>query len=257
MSELYSRLTRCFAEHGIDIPLLFFEEIGSTNDEAKRYAAEVGGEAVFVAERQTGGKGRRGRNFNSEPGGLYLSYLHYPEASVEDAVMLTVYAAVCLCLTIEELVPEAKPLIKWVNDVRIGNKKIAGILAEGAFSQASDRFAYAVTGIGVNLYSREYPYELQDIATDIESECGVRVPIEELAAGLVKKLSLFNKADRRQYLEEYRDRSLVIGKRVTVLAQDSSYEALAVEITDRGELRIRLDNGEEHDLFTGEVGIKV
>ena len=257
MSELNLKLKQSFAKHGIDIPLLFFEEIGSTNDEAKRYAAQRGGEAVFIAKRQSGGKGRLGRSFNSEPGGLYLSYLHYPDAPVSDAVMLTVYAAVCLCLTIEELVPNAKPLIKWVNDVRLGNKKIAGILAEGAFSQSADRFAYAVTGIGVNLYSREYPVELQDIATDIESECGIRVPVEELAAGLLKRLSLFNRADKRQYLEEYRRRSLVIGKIVTVISQDSSYEALALAITDRGELRIRLDNGEERDLFTGEVGIKV
>lgn len=257
MSELNSRLTRCFAEHGIDIPLRFFDVTGSTNDEAKRYAAEQGGEAVFIAERQTGGKGRLGRSFSSELGGLYLSYLHYPDAPVSDAVMLTVYAAVCLCLTVEELIPDAKPMIKWVNDVRIGNKKIAGILAEGAFSESSDRFAYAVTGIGVNVHRREYPDELQDIATDIETECGIKLPIEELAAGLLKRLSAFEGADRSEYLEEYRRRSLVIGKRVTVMSAASVYEALAVGITDRGELRVRLDTGEERDLYTGEVGIKI
>ena len=76
MSELNLKLKQSFAKHGIDIPLLFFEEIGSTNDEAKRYAAQRGGEAVFIAERQLGGKGRLGRSFYSPTDtGLYTSLI--------------------------------------------------------------------------------------------------------------------------------------------------------------------------------------
>lgn len=257
MDELEKKLRCCFAEHGFDIPLIFFEVAGSTNDEAKKYAATHSEEAVFIAKRQTSGRGRLGRSFDSEAGGLYFSYLHYPKASADDAVMLTVYAAVCLCLAIEELIPSAKPTIKWVNDIRIGNGKLAGILAEGAFSPSSDRFAYAVTGIGVNLFSREYPEQIRGIATDIESEYGVRLPIEKLAVGLYKRLSGFNEARKDEYLEEYRRRSCVIGKRVTVISADSTYEALATGINDKGELCVRLDSGEERCLFTGEVGIKV
>ena len=151
-----------------------YSELLSTNTKAAELC-EFSHLECIVAERQTSGRGRFGRSFDSEAGGLYFSYLHYPKASADDAVMLTVYAAVCLCLAIEELIPSAKPTIKWVNDIRIGNGKLAGILAEGAFSPSSDRFAYAVTGIGVNLFSREYPEQIRGIATDIESEYGVRL----------------------------------------------------------------------------------
>ena len=245
-----------FKEEHIDIPLVLFDSAASTNDEAKAYAECHSNDAVFIAKRQTAGKGRLGRSFSSAEGGLYLSYLTHPDVAPKRATVLTVFAAVSLCRAIEELVPEASPTIKWVNDLRIGNRKLAGILTEGRIA-ADGSLGYAVIGIGVNVRRRDYPEELSLIATDIESELGVKLSIPRLAAALVRNLSQFGSTPAAEYMEEYRRRSCVIGKRVTVIGADGSYEAEAIAITDDGELRVRLDDGSTKDLFTGEVSIKI
>lgn len=245
-----------FEKEHIDIPLVLFDSTASTNDEAKAYAKDHASDAVFIAERQTAGRGRLGRSFSSDGGGLYLSYLTHPDLAPKRALMLTVFAAVSLCRAIEELVPEASPTIKWVNDLRLGGRKLAGILTEGQIAPDGS-LGYAVIGIGVNVRRRDYPEELLSIATDIESELGVKLSIPRLAAALVRNLSEFGSTPAAEYMEEYRRRSCVIGKRVTVIGADGAYEAEAIAITDEGELRIRLDDGNTKDLFTGEVSIKI
>ena len=201
------------------------------------------------------GRGRLGRSFLSEDGGLYLSYLSYPDLVPSEAIMLTVYAAVCVCETVEKLTG-ASPLIKWVNDVYLNGKKLSGILTEGAFSPDGKSFEYAVTGIGVNLLKRDFPPELSDIATDLETETGVCVDIAEFAKRLCDKLSQFSKSDRT-YIEKYRKRCFHLGSEITVITANGCYTAVAQRILDNGSLAVITPDGEEHILVTGEVSLKV
>ena len=236
--------------------VFLYDEIGSTNDEAKRYAKDGFSEnAIFVAARQTGGRGRLGRSFSSDEGGLYISYLLHPRLRAEDATMMTVYAAVALSEVLEKSTA-LKPKIKWVNDVYAGQKKLAGILTEGQ-ALANGELAYAVVGIGVNVWKREFPEELRGIATDIESECGERISIGDLALRLSERILRFEEATRDDYMDKYRDYSLVIGKRLTVISADGSYEAEAVSIDDSGALTVRTDDGRLTRLFTGEVSVRL
>lgn len=241
-----------------NIPLILYEETDSTNDAAKEFAKATRAKspAVFIAARQRAGRGRLGRSFSSEQGGLYMSYLSYPETRPEDAIRLTVYAAVCVCKTVEEMTG-ASPKIKWINDVWLGGRKISGILTEGAFSEDGSRFAYAVTGIGVNIRKREFCSELSGIATDIESECGIRLSIGQFAARLTEKLSAFESADPAVYMNEYRERCFIIGRKIKVISTEGEYTATARDVSDDGFLTVERENGEICHLFAGEVSLKI
>jgi BirA family biotin operon repressor/biotin-[acetyl-CoA-carboxylase] ligase len=254
-NSCFDDLKRAFTGYGA-ASVFLYEEIGSTNDEAKRYAKEgLKDNAFFVAAKQTSGRGRLGRSFSSDEGGLYLSYLSYPKLRSEDAIMMTVYASVALCEVIEEMTP-LKPKIKWVNDVYIGKKKLAGILTEGQ-ALADGSLGYAVVGIGVNVRKRVFPPELYDIATDIESESSLKIDIGLFAAKLSEKLLRFEEAAREEYMEKYKAYSLVIGKKVTVITHGESYDAEAISIDDSGALTVKDGEGRLIRLFTGEVSIRL
>lgn len=237
--------------------LFVYEETDSTNTRTKLFAAEdtLRSPALFIAKRQTAGRGRLGRSFLSPEGGLYLSYLSYPDLAPEEAIKLTVYAAVCVSETIEEMTGE-KPGIKWVNDIYLNGKKLAGILTEGAFASDGKSFLYSVTGIGINLSKTDFPPELEDIATDLETETGKAVDRASFAKMLTDKLARFSASDK-SYIEKYRERCFHIGSAVTVITASGSYAATADRILDDGSLAVIDEHGIERILFTGEVSLKV
>ena len=252
----FNDLEKAFSDfHGASVFL--YRSVGSTNDEAKSFAKRnpENARAVFAAVSQSAGRGRLGRSFSSDVGGLYFSYLSHPAISASDAIMMTVYAAVALCEVIEELTP-LKPGIKWVNDVFVGGKKLAGILTEGQ-ALPSGELGYAVVGIGVNVLKRDFPPELSKIATDIESECGIKISIGELAVRLAEKLLAFEESDPESFMEKYRNYSIVIGKRVTVYSAGGQYDADVISIDSKGALTVMDGSGEIKRLFTGEVSIKI
>ena len=151
-SNFISDVKSAFSGEISDTELFVFNSVGSTNDQARNFALSGSDKnAIFIAKEQSSGRGRRGRSFISREGGLYISYRLHPRLAVRDAVMLTVFSAVALCEVIEEMT-ERTPAIKWVNDVFLGGKKLAGILAEGGLSSDGELFEYAVVGIGVNLH---------------------------------------------------------------------------------------------------------
>jgi BirA family biotin operon repressor/biotin-[acetyl-CoA-carboxylase] ligase len=232
-----------------------YDTVGSTNTVAKEMASDISGDALFIAKRQSGGRGRMGRSFSSDEGGLYLSYLTHPSISADDALLLTVYASVAAAEAIEAL-SDIKVGIKWVNDIVAGGKKLAGILTEGAFAEDGEHFSYAVIGIGINVCKREFNGELADIATDIETQCGSAPDVAQLAAQIAQGLALFTHASTAEYMEKYRSRSVVTGKRVRVISSSGEYAADAIGFTDRGALVIQKEDGTRAELSTGEISIR-
>lgn len=158
-------------------PLLFFSSTGSTNDVAAALVASgVGEGAVVVADRQTAGRGRRGRSWFSPPGaGLYVSVVLVPgraKASPERATaLLTLTAGVALAQAVERLTGLA-PDIKWPNDLLVGRRKLAGILAEGVASASGPALQGVVLGYGINVRAAAYPPELDARVTSLETELG-------------------------------------------------------------------------------------
>ncbi len=234
-----------------------YDVTDSTNTRAREYAKNENATfpAIFIADGQTDGRGRRGRSFDSERGaGLYISILFKPRGAASDAVKITLRAAVALCRALSR-VSGVEAEIKWVNDILIEGRKLAGILTEGEINSRGE-FEYAVCGIGVNLASRTFPPQLSEIVTTVEDKTGKKPDREALVEALISEF--FRDADDSEIMQEYRRRSAVIGKRVEVHKLTGEvFSATAVEITDLGELIVEDEYGCRESLISAEVSLKL
>lgn len=233
-----------------------YECVGSTN--AVALEAARAGEAeglIVVAEKQTAGRGRRGRSFFSPAGsGLYMSLLLRPTIAPERAVLLTAAAATAVCGALEA-VCGVSASIKWVNDVLVDGKKVCGILVESA--AGPDGLEYAVVGIGVNLAEPEggFPEELRGIAGAVSG--GAERRGELVSEILARLMRLYAAIERGEGVEGYAERVTPPGTRVTVLAPDGAREATVLGTDINCRLLVRYDDGGEGALFSGEISIKV
>ncbi len=235
------------------VDIFYFDEIDSTNTRAKKYADDGGKTAIFIADRQSGGRGRMGRSFDSAGGlGIYISFLTFPSGNAADGIEITAKAACAVVRAVNSLVNiDAK--IKWVNDITVNGKKLAGILTEGKINP-DGTFAYAVCGIGINLYKREFPKEIKDIATTLEDESGETVDRALLTARIIEEY--FKETDKGDVLSEYISLSSTLGKTVTVYKQSETFKAKAVSINERYELTVERENGETETLCSAEISTK-
>ena len=241
-----------------DLSIKVYKKIDSTNTRAKIFAEnKIGTNAIFIASEQTAGRGRLGRSFVSTKNkGLYLSILLNEALPPEFATSLTTYMAVIASRAVSSL-SGVTPDIKWVNDLYLGGKKCAGILTEGKASESGDTLDYAVVGIGINLCKQDFPDEVKAIATTLEDECKKRVNRCDLAALIVKEFfEGLHLVGSREIAEEYKSRSFLIGKQVTVIKPTLEYEATVKDITDKCELLLALEDGTEEILSTGEVSVR-
>lgn len=227
----------------------------STNTRAKEYAKDECAEmpAVFIADGQTAGRGRRGRRFDSEVGaGLYMSILFRPDSDTADAARITVRAAVSVCHALRSLCG-ARVGIKWVNDIFFEGRKLAGILTEGEIDGGGG-FRYAVCGIGINLLSREFPEEISGLVTTLEDISGVRVDRDLLSERIASEF--FAEQDFSDIINEYRSLSVVIGKRVEIKRiSGERFFAEVLDITEDGALLVLRDGGVREELISAEVSV--
>ena len=223
------------------------EEMASTNTALKAMAAEgapMG--TVLIAHRQTAGRGRLGRQFHSPEGGLYLSVLIPP------ADAITCRAAVAAARAIESLCA-ASIDVKWVNDLYLNGRKVAGILAEGVLAPDGALTA-VVLGVGINVGEMTFPDDLTSIATSLGNE-GFHLTREDVAAAFLDGLTAAL-ADPTA-MDEYRRRNLALGRPITVLRGSETYPATAEDITDDGHLVVRTADGVTQTLSSGEIRIKL
>lgn len=236
---------------------IVYEETGSTNDAAKLLAKQGAphGTAVF-ARRQTAGKGRLGRAFFSPPdAGVYMTVILRPQKAVSEILLLTAAAAVAVSGGISD-VCGLDTHIKWVNDVYCKGRKICGILAEAALGRQGIP-DYLVVGIGINVKEGSFPPELSGIATSLSEQGVERVDMDRLAAAVLDRFAAsYTQLEHPDFLEAYRSRSCVLGKRVRVIQGNTEFEARAVSIDGRAGLHVVDDEGVCHVLSTGEISLK-
>ncbi len=251
-SDLSAERIRAYL--GSDAPRIFvYDEISSTNDAAKAHAWAGGGPSVFIAERQTAGRGRRGRSFSSPAGGgIYMSLLVFPSHAAADGVLFTTSAAVAVCRAVAD-VTGLCPSIKWVNDLKLGDKKLCGILTEGEIDPESGRFRYAVIGVGINVHA--VPPEVAKIATALDLHTEQTVDRSVLCARMIRRILESLSEDRAAVMAEYRARCPIVGREVTVMRGAEQFCATVLRIEDSGALRLRV-GGEELLLTSGEISIR-
>ncbi len=236
-------------------------EVGSTNA-ALREKANTGSPegTVLIAGMQTDGKGRLGRHFYSPANtGIYLSLLLRPALMrPEQAVRLTTIAAVSGCEAIESVSGKTAS-IKWVNDIYLNGRKISGILTEGSISMESGTMDSVILGIGINLYPPEggFPKEIRDIAGTVFSEVQ-HDGKNRLTAGFLNSfMKYYLKKDFSSHVSSYRQRSMAIGKTVTVIMQNSSRKALVLDVDDDCCLIVKYEDGTVDRLLSGEISISM
>lgn len=261
------------------------------NDEENQLNNKVcSRDALIVALEQTSGRGRLGRKFFSPYGcGVYVSLLLHPNSDASDATLITTAAAVAAAETIDkflkilrrntntdEKISKNQAKIKWVNDIYLREKKVCGILTEAQVNLETGKLEYAVLGMGFNIFEPEqgFPAEAGNAGAIFPSSEQVRTLPNDIfsrfTAELVNKFysHYHQTADQSQknldpteFIDKYRERSFLQGKRVWVrpIASDDAqaYAAIVEAIDDDFRLVVRTDDGEQKCLSTGEVTLKL
>ena len=240
------------------IDLQIFDTVSSTNDLVKELAVEGKNEGlVVIASSQTKGRGRRGRSFFSpDQSGIYMSILLRPQDVLPgDALKITSMAAVAAALAIEDICDKTAD-IKWVNDILIDGKKVAGILTEASLSMENGRFEYVVLGMGVNIYPPDngFPADILDIATSVllEPQFGCK---NKLVANFLAYFFNFYQHGI-DYQNLYRSKSLVIGKDIWVIKGDERLAARAIDL-DGDQLVVEYLDHTIETLTSGEISIRL
>lgn len=239
--------------------LLVFEEVDSTNEEAKRLAAKENCHGTLViAEKQTGGKGRRGRNWESPAGsGIWMTLVIQDDILPERASMLTLVAA----MAVREGIENAAGLsceIKWPNDIVSDGKKVCGILTE--MSAEEGYVHYIAIGIGINCNMESFPTEIAATASSIKLITGRAVHRADVVGCVMQ--AFFRYYDRfkvthdmRLLKEEYDSYLINRGRGVLVLDSSGEYKANGIGLADDGALVIETE-GERKSIYSGEVSVR-
>jgi BirA family biotin operon repressor/biotin-[acetyl-CoA-carboxylase] ligase len=231
-------------------------ETDSTNTLAKEWASKGADEgALVIAEKQTRGRGRIGREWFSPPQeSIYISTILRPSISPGEAPRITLLAAVAVA---EALLAQTglRVHIKWPNDVLLADKKIAGILTE--MSSEMDAVNFIVLGVGLNVNTSAFPEELKEKATSVLIETGKRHSRVAIVQQYLKQLEAyyeqFAKARFPIILKRWKELADVLGRRVIVEFGESMIAGQTQDIDRDGVLILRDRHGKTHRIFSGEV----
>jgi BirA family biotin operon repressor/biotin-[acetyl-CoA-carboxylase] ligase len=251
--DLRARLGDCAMVRNV----LVFEETGSTNDLAMHFGRQGGkGGLVVFAEKQTAGRGRFGRRWESASHkGLWFSLLLRPDFPSSAWPRLTTWAALGVAAAIEDTSRE-RTGVKWPNDVHLRGRKVAGILIELGTDGDGRNFAVVGIGVNVNHEPEDFPVELSAKAGAIRAPGAPPVDRTGLATSILRELDA-RFADVTDnfpaLLEEAQSRSVLLGRWVQVHAGEGTLEGVAEGLDEQGQLLLRRADGELARLSAGEV----
>lgn len=233
--------------------ILIFDEVSSTNEEAKNNINFPNG-SVFIAKKQTNGRGRRGREWSSKSGGVWMSVLLRPQITDDKLSQLTLIAG----LSVNEAMKRfgIAPKIKWPNDVVVSGKKISGILTELLCDKEQN--PVVIVGIGINVNISDFPDEIKDVATSVFVETKKEYDLNDIIKSVLEefeeKYNGFLK-DKEKFIVDYKQNLLNLDKEVRVITPGGEYTGVASGITSKGELIVRTKD-EERVINSGEVSVR-
>ena len=241
--------------------LVYLEEVGSTNQYAKENIDKLEDMSVVYTYNQTNGRGRLERkwSFTGEDN-IYASIVLKPSEEMREVYSnLTQYLCVILCETFEEY--GVSPKIKWPNDIKINDKKISGILAEGVNvvgENCSYKLEGIVLGVGINLNTKiEILSKINQPATSLNIEIGHEIDKKIFLKKLLDKFCLrYDNFIEEGFLlikDDYIKKAGFLNKEVTVRVFDKTVIGIAKDITDNGALKLVDKDGNEHVLLIGDI----
>ncbi|BBA92129.1 bifunctional biotin--[acetyl-CoA-carboxylase] ligase/biotin operon repressor BirA [Streptococcus ruminantium] len=236
----------------LHIPVHFKVDSDSTQLDAKQ-GIEQGHTtpALYLSPHQNKAKGRFGRPFYaSKAGGIYMSLRLAPNVPFLEFKPYTILAAAAVIKAIQEL-SDLDVQIKWVNDIYLGQKKVAGILTEAISSMESQTVTDVIIGVGINVFIDDFPKELQHTAGNLFEE---QPPFtrNQLITSIWRA---FFETDEKDLIALYKEKSLVIGQQVSFVENQIKFNGTAIAVTDTGNLVIQLDNGKAKIISSGEISL--
>lgn len=239
---------------------IYYKETDSTNLRIKQLGDEGAPHGTLVvADRQTVGRGRRGRVWESPSGNsIYMSILLRPEIEPDKAPMLTLVMACSVAEAIRDC-ENLNAQIKWPNDIVIDGKKLVGILTE--MSTQIDYINHVTVGVGINVNMTEFPEEIGKTATSLRLEKGHPVRRAPLIAAVMKRFEenydcFMKTQDLSGIMTQYLSMLVNLDRDVLVLGAAEPYRAHATGITKTGELIVRREDGTMEEIYAGEVSVR-
>lgn len=236
----------------LQLPVHLNADSDSTQLDAKQ-GIEAGhaSPALYLAPYQHKAKGRFGRHFYaSRSGGIYMSLRLSPNESFLEFKPYTIMAAAAVVKAITQLT-DLDVQIKWVNDIYLGQKKVAGILTEAISSMETQTVTDVIIGVGINVYIDNFPKELHQTAGNLFDD-QPSITRNQLITAIWQA---FFETDKQELLALYKEKSLVVGRQVTFVENQVEYRGTAVAVTDTGKLVIQLENGTAKTLSSGEISL--
>ena len=239
------------------LPIHWFDTIESTNTQAKLMAMQGAAHGtVLVADHQTGGRGRLGRQFLSPAGtGIYMSVILRPNCPPAEIMHLTCAAGVAVCDAVERTAG-FRPGIKWTNDLVYQNRKLAGILTELGLAP-DGTVAWAVVGVGINCLQ-----ETQDFDPTIRSFAGsvsMFAPCNRgrLAAAMAEALVGMELFEKNHIMARYKADCITLGKEISLVRADGQpRHGRAVDLDTDGALIVEFSPGVRETVNSGEVSVR-
>ncbi len=246
-------LQQLLSEHPWHNRVICLDTVDSTNTYLKNLALRGAAEGTAVlARQQTNGRGRCGRLFDSQPGGLYLSVLLRPEVLPQNLTVATPMTAAAVKRALQGL-DDIPVKIKWVNDILLHQKKLCGILCE--LVPTGGRPALVV-GLGLNVSQKKFSGELDRIAISL-AQAGYTVSIESLASSILRQMLAVSRdlasGNTVSWINEYAADCITVGRQITIPSAANGATARAYGIGAAGELLIVWPDGTKDAVNAGEV----
>ena len=270
-------IRRSLTTHSLGKRIFFYEQVDSTNTQAKRLIKEVPAGnslhgAVILAEEQLSGRGRLGRDWSSpKNGGIWMSFILNPDLSLSTCTMLTLVAALAVNEGIR-CISGLNSLIKWPNDIVINGKKVCGILTESMTGKVlppdADRSKEPdatkisiILGIGVNANRREFAGELYTKATSLSLESERDINRSRLIAEICNRLESYYdefvlQGDLSTLKAEYEKYLVNKGKEVLISKEGEEYQGIALGINQQGALLVKTKQRGIVEVVSGEVSVR-
>ena len=236
-----------------------YDSVTSTNDLAKQFAIQSPGQAgLFIARKQTQGRGRSGRHFHSDiASGLYLSVVFQPQVTdLEEVPQYTLLAASAMVAALEAASGQ-RLRIKWVNDLFCRGRKIGGILTEATTDIESRSLSSIIIGIGLNL-SGDFSQAEASTQSVAGTLFGQEMPADfnpnQVIHDFLKQLAYYIRTlSDKTYLAHYEEHLLGVGRQVSYQQAGQEYTGIIQGITDQGHLLVQDPHGQIRTLFSQEV----
>ena len=187
-----------------------------------------------------------------------MSIILRPNMEAREAILITTATSVAVAKAIEK-VTTIKTGIKWVNDIYINEKKVAGILTEAVTDFESGKIECVIVGIGINFSTpkNSYPEEIKNIAASLYEDKPSDITRNQLAAEIINQvLCSFKNMKTKKFIEEYKEKSIVIGKDIYILSNSNKTKAKAIDIDEYGGLIVLTEDGIVKTLNSGEITIR-